>query len=285
MYVIGLSVVASTCWGLSDFLAGLAARRLPAFSVVAVMQGISLLVLSVTLLAVRPALPALVPALASVAAGAAGMLGLVCFYRALAVGMMSIVAPIGAAGVGLPVLVGLLQGDRLRVGQAAGLLITVAGVVLASRSVAGDATRSTRASATVHPRVLGLALLAALGFGGYFTLAHIGARGGVLWLLGLSHISAAPLLLGLLLSGRPLAPRAPRDLVRVTAIGLIDLSATVLYSLATRQGALAVVAVTGSLYPVVTVLMARLVLGERLRAVQSAGVCAALAGVALLAAA
>ena len=283
MRVIALSLAASGCWGTSDFLAGLISRRLAAIAVVAVMQVFGLVVIAVVLLASRPALPGLGPALASVAAGAAGMLGLLGFYSALASGTMSIVAPIAATGVALPVIVGLLGGERLRPLQAAGLLVTIAGVVLASRPGIEPHATSPESSRR-HRRSIALALLAAAGFGGYFTFAHTGARGGVLWLLGLSHLAALPLLLGLLIGRRGDRTPAPADLVRLCALGLVDLSATALYSVATRDGALSIVSVAGSLYPVATVLLARAVLRERVQRLQGAGVLAALAGVALLAA-
>ena len=279
-----LALTASMCWGLSDFTAGLVSRRLPALTVMFGAQALGLLGCALALAIVAPASPSAAQALAALAAGASGALGLACFYRALAVGTMSIVAPIGATGVALPVLVGLATGDRLRAAQAIGLVLTVCGVVLASRPAAETGReRGSGARRGGSRRSVPLALVAAAGFGGYFVFAHPAARGGVLWLLVLSHLVVVPMGIALALARRPLLV-ARAEWRWIALIGAIDLSATALYAVANRHGALAVVAVAGSLYPAVTVLLARAVLHERVAALQGAGVVAALGGVALLAA-
>jgi drug/metabolite transporter (DMT)-like permease len=277
MLAVALSAFAACAWGTSDFCAGVISRRLPEVTVVATIQVAGLAVMAALLALARPAAPSADEALASVAAGCSGIAGLVCFYRALATGTMSIVAPIGACGVALPVLVGFAQGDELATAQVVGLVLTVVGVVLASRAPGEQGHHPTAGSVS-------LALLAALGFGGYFVFAHTGARGGVLWLVGLSHLVAIPLVAGVLLTGRRVFPALRRDTWLVVAIGVPDLLATLLYGVANRHGDLALVAAAGSLYPVVTVFLARAVLHERVLPVQGLGVAAALTGVVLLAA-
>jgi drug/metabolite transporter (DMT)-like permease len=277
---IALSLVAAGCWGTSDFMAGVASRRLSSTTVVMAIQMLGLVVCLVLLAVFRPPLPSGHEALASLAAGACGVIGLAAFYRALAVGTMSIVAPVGATGVALPVVVGLLGGDHLRGGQSVGLVATVAGVVLASRSAETEALHAESENRAAIP----LALVAAVGFGGYFSLSHIGARGGVLWLLAVAHLPTIPIVLVLLATHRVVMPSARGDVARLAGIMSIDLLATGLYGVANRHGALTIVAVAGSLYPVVTLLLARAVLSERLQRLQGVGVVAALSGVALLAA-
>ena len=159
-------------------------------------------------------------------------------------------------------------------------MATVAGVVLASRSAETEALHAESENRAAIP----LALVAAVGFGGYFSLSHIGARGGVLWLLAVAHLPAIPIVLVLLAMHRVVMPSAPGDVARLAGIMSIDLLATGLYGVANRHGALTIVAVAGSLYPVVTLLLARAVLSERLQRLQGVGVMAALSGVALLAA-
>jgi len=285
VFAIVLSVIASAAWGMSDFLAGITSRRLPVFTVVATMQLLGLAVAALVLIVADPPGPGAHAALSSIAAGGAGMAGLVCFYGALAAGTMSIAAPIASCGVALPVLIGLSQGDHLRAVQGAGLVLTVAGVVCASRAapVGPPAVAGARPVRT-GPGSVALALLAAVGFGGYFVFAHAGARGGLIWFVGLSHVAAIPLVIGLWLTGGRALPVRRRDGVLLAALGSLDLTATTLYGIATRQGALALVAVAGSLYPVVTVLMARAVLHERVLRLQGTGIAAALAGVLMLAA-
>jgi drug/metabolite transporter (DMT)-like permease len=215
--------------------------------------------------------------LASAIAGVCGLTALGAFYKALSIGTMSIVAPISATGVALPVIVGLATGDSLHAVVGAGLAVTVAGVLLASREeVKPEERRGPNRTAIF------LALGAGLGFGGYFVFADVAADGSVLWLLATGRLVVLPgVALVAYRRGAPLRPPAGQR-TQLAAIGAVDLGATGLYGLATTRGALSIVAVIGSLYPVVTILLARGVLGERLTQIQGAGVVAALAGVAMV---
>lgn len=237
-----------------------------------------------------PALSALLPA---AGAGIAGVAALSAFYRALAIGTMRIVAPISATGVAVPVIVGIAGGERPAPLQIAGILAASAGIVLASREhETGSPGAGARRTSVV------LALVAALGFGSFFVGLRIGARADVLWALlvsrgtGIVALLAAALLSAALLSGG-VAGRgsgggvgggvglAPGPLV---AMGILDLAANGLYAVATRHGLLSVVAVAASLYPLATVVLARVLLGERVRRAQELGIVAALTGVVLIAA-
>jgi drug/metabolite transporter (DMT)-like permease len=132
-------------------------------------------------------------------------------------------------------------------------------------------------------RGAGLAVLAALGFGGYSIAAHTGARGGVPWLLVLSHGAILPVVvIAALVRAVKLPPRA--DVPALIAVGAFDIVATGLYGVALRHGLLSIVSVVGSLYPVTTLLLARRLLRERLARSQAVGVSLALGGVALIAA-
>jgi drug/metabolite transporter (DMT)-like permease len=237
------------------------------------------LIAAAIIVATAEALPASRTVWLSLVAGLTGALALGAFYRALAVGTMSVVAPISASGVTLPVAVGIASGDRPTALQAAGLAVTVAGVVLASREVHEDDDRASASRLSIV-----LALLAAAAFGVYFTLTDAVAEDSVLWLLLLGRAAAIAVLVPALATRPPaVRPRGP-DLATLAAIGALDLAATGLYALATTEGLLSIVAVVGALYPVATVLLARFVLGERLRAPQQAGVALAFAGVAAVAA-
>ena len=278
-----LALAASLCWGTADFTAGLKARTVALPTVLLLAQGVGLL-LSVPLVALSGrAIPSTGVALASLGAGAAVFAGLACFYRALAAGTMSVVAPVAAIGVAIPVLAGLVSGNHLAAVQAIGMLAAVLGVVLASRHPAGDRSAAGRRA---HRDSIGLAVLAAVAFGCYFLLAHIGTRGGVAWLLLLANVAGVSGVLVIAkLARSPLPARAPAGDVRVLALaGVVEFAATGLYGLANRHGELSVVAVAGSLYPVATVLLARVVLRERLVRMQALGVSLALVGVALIAA-
>jgi drug/metabolite transporter (DMT)-like permease len=274
---IVLALAASACWGVADFFGGLQSRRLSALTVVLGVQAAGLLIAGAAVLITGKPVPGGEDAAWALAAGLAGVLGLTCFYRALAVGTMSIVAPISSTGVALPVLVGLAGGDHLSLVQTAGLGCAIVGVLLAGREAGDEAAPSARLGVL-------LALAAAVGFGTYFVGAAEAADGGVLWTLVLARVAAIPVLAAIATAaGAPPVP--PRGVARrLFVIGALDLAATGLYAAATTEGLLAVVSVLGALYPVSTVLLARAVLGERLSPVQGAGVGAALAGVALIAA-
>jgi drug/metabolite transporter (DMT)-like permease len=273
-----LALVASSCWGVADFIGGLRSRRVALPVVLAFVEGTGfVLVLALIALESEP-LPSTRALLLSLAAGLAGVLGLGAFYRALAIGTMSIVAPISATAVALPVVLGVATGDRLSAVTSAGLACAVVGVVLASREADEGPGRAAAGRASIA-----LALAAAVGFGSYFALSDAAADESVLWLLVVARIVVLPVLAAIVLVRRPPRPTRP-DALALVAAGTLDVSATGLYGLANTKGALSIVSVVGSLYPVTTVLLARAVLGERIRAVQTAGILAALAGVALIAA-
>jgi drug/metabolite transporter (DMT)-like permease len=223
--------------------------------------------------------PAFGRMLPAVGGGLAGMAALSAFYRGLAIGTMSIVAPISATGVCVPVIVGIAGGERPKAIQLAGILAAVIGVVLASREPEVDpqARRVTRASIV-------LALVGAAGFGTFFVGLRASAKSGVLWALFASRGAGIAALAGAATALRPPGLRARSGLLPLALMGSLDLGANGLYALATRHGLLSIVAVAASLYPLATVLLARAVLRERVARVQEVGVVAALAGVALIAA-
>jgi drug/metabolite transporter (DMT)-like permease len=262
----------------SDFIGGLQARRIRILNLMLLSQGIGLLGLTVILAVRGQAPPHLVRLLPAAAAGIGGAAALAAFYSALAIGTMSIVAPISATGVTVPVVVGIATGDRPGALQVAGIAAAVIGVVLASREKT-DLTRERVARASVW-----LALLAALGFGCYFVGMRSSARADVPWALFTARAAGvAGLLVAVRVAREPIGGVGDA-LVPVAAVGILDLTANGLYALASRHGDLSVVAVAASLYPVATVLLARAVLGERVRRLQEVGIVAALTGVVLIAA-
>ncbi len=279
MAAIALAFCASTCWGVADFFGGLKSRSLPVLTVLLTIEAAGLVVIAVAVAAAGGPVPSVGAVAAAMGAGCAGIFGLAAFYRALAIGTMSIVAPISAVGLALPVIVGLTSGDQPSAVQGAGLACAAIGVVLASREPGHeeDVRRASRQSIV-------LALVAAVGFGSYFVGADRAADEGVLWTLLFSRVAATPIIALVVMARRdPLVPPR-RDLWQLAAIGIVDLSATGLYAWATTKGLLSIVAVVGSLYPIATVVLARLLLAERIARGQAIGVGAALTGVALLAA-
>jgi drug/metabolite transporter (DMT)-like permease len=263
----------------ADFGGGLLSRRLPAVLILLVQQASALVVVGAIIVAAGEGPPEGRAIVLSLAAGTCGAVALGLFYRALALGTMSIVAPISASGVTVPVLVGVATGDRPSAFQAAGLVVTIAGVLLASR----EAEHQAVGGGPNRTSVL-LALAAALGFGTYFVLSDSAADASVLWLLFLGRCAAVTLLTGFVLIAGGIRPPQPRDFAFMVGIGMFDVLATGLYALAMTEGLLSIVAVVGALYPVTTVLLARAVLHERLQRVQAVGVLLAFTGVAAIAA-
>ena len=211
-------------------------------------------------------------------AGLAGVAGLASFYRGLAVGTMAVVAPISGLAAAIPVVVGVATGERPSSAQLVGIFVALGGVVLASRDE-GKAGEDAKVAAGV-----GLALLSALGFGCFFVGLDAGSEDDLWW--ALVFVRGASLS-ALLVTAAVLRPRlgfARPDLVALVAMGVLDVTANGLFAAAANEGLVSVVAVVGSLYPVVTILLARIVLEERVRPVQQLGIATVLGGVALIAA-
>jgi drug/metabolite transporter (DMT)-like permease len=276
-----LALVSSLSWGLSDFLGGFQSRRHALLAVLVLSQGLAWAILVIALLAGAPADHDTAATLWAAGVGGLGLLGLVAFYRALAIGTMSVVAPISATGVAIPVLAGLASGERPGALQAAGMVLACAGVVLAAREAPSEDAEVRRAGRTA----VGLALLAAIGFGSFFAgMDRAEETADVAWVLICARTSSVVLLLVACAAVRPPLPSTRSALAPIAAIGVFDLFANFLFVLATGRGLLSVVGVLGSLYPAVTVVLARVVLHERLSRTQNAGVAVTLAGVIALAA-
>ncbi len=277
MLGIALGLASAISWGVSDFIGGYESRRMTVISVLAVSQPVGLvLAVCVALVAGGDGLPADQVAVGA-AAGAAGAVALGAFYLAMSAGAVSIVAPVASMGAVVPVVVGLARGESPSTLQIAGLVVAMAGIALAAREAEHPHAVS------VPRRSLVLAALAGLGFGTFFVgidsaaghdaaWATVAARAGGVALIAVAAVA---------LRGRIGIP-AP-ELPALLSIGALDILANNLFAFATREGLLSLVAVAGSLYPVSTVVLARVVLGERLAPVQKAGVALALAGVVLIA--
>ncbi|MEA2189524.1 MAG: hypothetical protein QOK16_4535 [Solirubrobacteraceae bacterium] len=281
MVAIAFALGSAALWGLSDYLGGLKSRSYPVPVVLAAMYLTSLTAMALFVGTRGEAPPETSAVVASLGAGVVGIAGLTALYRALAIGTMSIVAPIASTGVCIPVLVGLAAGDSPGFVRSLGLALAVVGIVLASREDdAGPVDLSRQRSSIL------LAITAGIGFGSYFVLAKIGSSGDVGWALLLSRVSALPLIGAFAYLALRRAGRRPRGraILALAGLGLIDLGANVCYNHATTIGELSSVAVGSSLYPVVTVMLAALLLGERVQGVQRVGVIVALTGVVLIAA-
>ncbi len=267
--MIGVALLASLLWGTADFLAGRASRKHPAAMVALVGQAVGLVALAAILLVRGADGGAVVP---GVFVGLFGAVAVLSFYNALAVGTMSIVAPIVATSAIVPVLAGVIDGERPGVLQWIGIVAAIGGVALASTESGGDAIDSGKA--------LKLALVAALGIGLSLVFLDRAAEHDALTGVAVARAVAVPILIAFALRVRARVPW--RAVPNLAVIGLLDTGANTAFAIATTGGLLALVAVLGGLFPVVTVALAYFLLHERLQPVQRAGVILALAGIPLI---
>ena len=272
-----LAMGGALCWGVGDFFGGLAAKRLAVLAVVVVSQAVGLAGLLLWVWVADEPFPGVTDLLPAAGAGVAVLVGVLAFYRGLAIGAMGIVAPISAAGPVVPLAVDVAHGTTPTALQVLGIALIVCGI----------ATLSKEPAATGRARVAtgtGLAVLAALGFGLFFVGIDAGADESGSWAVVAARTAAVSIgIVAALATSTSL--RSPRSLLPMLAfVGIVDTFANVLVATATTHGSVGIVAVLSSIYPLVTVLLARLVLGERLSATKRAGGFVALGGAALVAA-
>jgi drug/metabolite transporter (DMT)-like permease len=276
---IVLGLAAGLSWGVADFIGGIQSRRMP---VVAVVLGSQLAGLGLVglIVAVRgEGIPSGDFVVYAALSSLGGIIGLTAFYKALSIGAMGVVAPLSSTAAVIPLVVGIASGERPSALQGVGVALAVFGVVLASREATDGAKGSRAVSAGA-----GLALLSAVGFGCFFIAIDRASDGDVLWAVCVNRTVSVLLLGAALLVIRPEVGLRPADMRTLAIVGVLDIAANGFFAIASTKGLVSVVAVLASLYPVITVVLARVVLGERLRAVQRVGALAALAGVALISA-
>jgi drug/metabolite transporter (DMT)-like permease len=210
-------------------------------------------------------------------AGLTGLIGLAALYRGMAVGVVSIVAAIAATAPVIPVLAGLVFGERPGALQLAGIVLALVGVALLSFD------RRPAAGRRVGPGV-GLALLAALGFGAFLVALHDASKPDALWGVLATRAGSVATLVVLTLAVRHRPEVHRSDVAVLTTVGVLDISADVLYAVASTVGLLSLVSTLSSLYPVATILLARIFLGERVNRIQLGGIAVALTGVGMMSA-
>jgi drug/metabolite transporter (DMT)-like permease len=271
-----LALGASLSWGIGDFLAGRASRRVRLLTVLVVSQGAGLASIAVVVLVRGESAPAARYLGYAALAGVAGAVGLAALYRGLAVGSMSVVAPISATAAVVPVVAGVVTGERPSAVQAAGIGLALAGVVLASRDA--DAAGPGRRVATG----VGLALVAAASFGVLLVALGAASEGDALWGTLAMRTTSFTVLAATAVAVRASVSPSRSDLPALLAVGLLDTAGNALFALASTESLLSVAAVLAQVYPVVTVILARVVLGERIARPQQLGVAGALVGVTLI---
>ncbi len=270
-----LAIGSAVLYGAADFTGGLTTRHASTIPVVLLSQAAGLILLALIMPLLPHASPARADLLWGAAAGLTGGIGVALLYHALATGTMAVVAPTTAVcAVAIPVLVSVLLGERPVPLAVAGIALGIVSIVLVSQQAPGSSPRG--------PSGVGTALASGVAIGLFLlSFAQAGPHAGMWPLLVARTVSVTIFAVMAIAGGRSI--RMP---ARVTALvivaGVMDMLANALYLLATREGPLSIVVTLSSLYPASTVLLARVVLGERLRPWQITGVGCALAAVVLI---
>lgn len=260
-------------WGVSDFIGGYTARRFQAFFLAALghLSGTAL-VMSLAL-ANHQAFPPVAHFVWACAGGTAGGVSLAFFYRALSRGRMGLAAPVAAVlSAAIPTAFGILTQGLPRTMTLLGFGLAVIGIWLISRPEKGG-----------RPEGLGLALIAGVGFATFYICMKQAGSGAVFWLATGSRASALLVTTILVFSGKKFAPSYPLGFALGLLAGCIDVTGTVFFIRATQTGRLDSAVILSSLYPAITVLLARLILKEQFTAWKLLGVLAALAAVPMIA--
>jgi drug/metabolite transporter (DMT)-like permease len=277
-----LALGSAILYGAADFTGGLTTRRASTIPVVVVSQASGLILLAVML----PLLPAASPSRGDLiwggVAGLTGGIGVALLYRALAVGVMAVVAPTTAVcAVTIPVVVSVLMGERPVPLAIAGIVLGIVSIVLVSQQTSA-VPEAPKSGSSASASGVGIALASGVAIGFFFLSLAQTKSGAGMWPLIASRSVSVFLFVIIAIAGRR-SIRMPHSALGLALLcGVIDMLANALYVLAARGGPLSTVVTLSSLYPASTVLLARIILGERLNLWQVTGVGCALAAVALI---
>lgn len=277
---IALALSTSLLFGVGDFLGGVATRRDSAFAVTGTSHIISIVFMAAAVLLLPAASPTSTDIIAGAVSGLTGVIGVLCLYGALAVGRMSIVAPVSAAlSASLPALYDLTTGTSLSPVTISGISLALVAIVVVS--VAPD-DRLDEPGYEYRPRrALVLATLSGVGFaGGFIALSFTSMESGLTPILAARVVSIAISVFLAFRVGRGF-PVDRTALAPTFGAGVADVLANVTMLTAIRLGPLAVASVLGALFPVVVVTLARIFLKERLHLWQKLGVGLAMVAVVL----
>ena len=277
--VVALALGTSVFYGLANFLGPLFTRRFPLAGVLLVGQVAATIAAIVAVAIAGEARPGGEAIGLAALAGVGNAVGLAAFLRATELGPVSIVAPIGNTGAIIPVVYGVATGEALHAIEALGIVLAIGGAVLAARMPEG--------SREEHHDIRGalpFAIASGIGFGVLLTALPPASEHGRFWALLDARVTIVVFLVLLFAARRAPAHVPASALPRLTLPGLFLILGTLLYVLATEQGDVSIASVCASLNPVVTVTLSLMVLGERVTRVQTVGIAAAIAGIALIAA-
>ncbi len=268
------SLTAVGVWGTSDFLGGVGARRANAFLFTAIVHLSGLVLVATLALMTDAPFPRTAGLVWALIAGAVGGIALALFYRSLATGNMGLAAPVAAVlGAAIPTLVTAFAEGFPGYRHLFGFILAGVGVWLISRTESGVG----------RPRGLGMAVLAGIGFAGFYLCIHRAGNGSALWIASCSRLGALMVTGAIVLFGRHLRAVAAPVLSIALVAGILDISGTAVFIHASQIGRLDDAVVLSSLYPAVTVLLARIFLHEHFSRARTLGMVAALAAVPMIA--
>jgi drug/metabolite transporter (DMT)-like permease len=272
-----LAILSSILWGGADFFGGKLSKRYQAIAVTAVSQAFGLLIgITIILVSsswVKPNLSWDGYFLSGVCAGLLGFLGLIAFYTGLATGRMGVVAPISALSVLIPLTIAFINGEKPSSTQLLGMSIALTGAVFASGP-------ELKGGLVVKPIVL--AVIAAFGFGTAIAFIARGSASSAIMTMTTMRFSTFIVALFLFARFRTTGGFKKKDMPVLVGIGAADFIANLLLGVATTKGLVSLAVVLGSLYPIVTALLAFKILHERLHKIQYVGIGFAIAGVAVI---
>ncbi|GAA2636650.1 EamA family transporter [Actinomadura fulvescens] len=279
MLAIALALGASLAWGASDFLGGLKSRSVPLLSVLLISQTTALALLTAMVVIRGGSLPDTSSLVQGAVAGLGETAGVAALYRGLAVGRMSIVAPVAATAPVIPLLAGLATGQIPGPLQFTGLALALLGLVVTARRPSGGKANGTR----TLPSVL-YGLLAAIGFGTFFLTMHNASQSDVGWALLTARLTAVTVIASIIVLKRHHVTAPKADLPTIAAIGALIIAADSLYATASTLSLASIAAVLGSLHTIITIALARIFLNEQLQRPQLIGIATSLIGVLALSA-
>jgi drug/metabolite transporter (DMT)-like permease len=268
------SLTAVGVWGASDFLGGVGARRANAFLFTSIVHISGMVVMSTLALMVGAAFPGRVSVAWSLMAGALGGTALAFFYRSLAAGNMGLIAPVAAVlGAAIPTIVTAFAEGFPGPRHVFGFILAGIGVWLISRTEAGGD----------RPKGLGMAVVAGIGFAGFYLCIHQAGDASPLWISACSRLASLVVTGAFVLFGRHLRTVPAPVLGIAIAAGILDITGSAVFVRASQIGRLDDAVVLSSLYPAVTVLLARIFLHEHFSRARTIGMVAALAAVPMIA--
>ena len=278
------SLSAVGVWGTSDFLGGLGARRANAFLFTSVVHVSGMVLTAAIAFALGMPFPAFESVRWALAAGAFGGTALALFYRALAAGKMGLVAPVAAVlSAAIPTVVSAWREGFPGWRHVAGFVLAVIGVWLISRTETGKSSGDDKDEDRKRPEGLGLAVLAGCGFAGFYLCIHQAGNGSALWLSACSRLASLAVTAAIVVFGGFIRALPLPVAGIATAAGILDIAGSVAFIRASQLGRLDSAVVLSSLYPAVTVVLARIFLHEHFSRTRTLGMLAALVAVPMIA--